>query len=58
MTDVEILLNLAQAGVWVPPECFETFLGVVLNTKAIAMRHTRDFSGTQALLRDALERTP
>lgn len=57
LTDIEVLLNLAQAGVWVPPECFETFLGVILDTRAIAMRHTPDFSATKALLRQTLERT-
>ncbi len=55
LSQIETLLNIAQAGIWMQPEHIGGFVTLLDQTPAFAMRSTPDLAATQKLLQEALE---
>lgn len=56
LSEVEMLLNLSQSGLWLQPIDLELFLSQFNKIPALAIRQTPDFELTKALLTEALNK--
>lgn len=55
LSEIEILLYLAQAGMWLQSDTLACFVDHIRRTPAIALRQTPDFDTTKTLLTTALD---